>query len=65
MPSATDRAGKSKSLLKGRKNAVPREKTLKTRDSLEVTKTLSFLLMGVVCFFGSISLACFSNQQKF
>ena len=62
MPSATDRAGKSKSFVKGRKNTVPREKTLKMRDSSEMTRALNLLLMGVVCFFGGMSLVCFCSM---
>ena len=62
MPCATDRAGKSRSLLKGRRNTVLREKNLKKCDSLEMTDALSRLLTRSICFVGGISLLCFYSM---
>jgi hypothetical protein len=58
MPTDTDRAGKSRSLLKGRKNAVPREKNYRECHSSEMTDALCRVLTLVVCFVSSVSLVC-------
>ena len=60
MPGATDKAGKSKSLLKGKKHTFPHEKSLHLSEyeSLMQTEVLSRLIVVALCFFGGISLLC-------
>lgn len=60
MPGATDKASKSKSLLKGKKHNFPNEKSLQLSEyeSAMQTEVLSRLITIALCFFGGLSLLC-------
>ena len=60
MPGATDKASKTKALLKGKKHNVPHERSLQLSEyeSLMQTEVLSRLIVVALCFFGGISLLC-------
>lgn len=60
MPGATDKASKSKSLLKGKKHNFPNEKSLQLseHESAMQTEVLSRLITIALCFFGGLSLLC-------
>ena len=60
MPGATDKASKSKSLLKGKKHNVPHAKSphLSEYESLVQREVLGRLIVVTLSFFGGISLLC-------
>ena len=60
MPGATDKASKSKSLLKGKRHNFTNEKSLHLSEyeSAMQTEVLSRLIVVSLCFFGGISLLC-------